>query len=331
MLESVSSFEKGLKPPSYHEVRVTYLKKEIEIINRDMLESYKIEWKKTGCTLMSDGWTDGKDQSITNFLVNSPRGTVFLKSIDTSGISKNADNLFELLDSMVNEIGKENVVQVVTDSASAYVKAGKKLMAKRKQLFWSPCVAHCLDLILSDIGDLPIHNDVMSKARKITVYIYRHSWVLNLMRKHTKKKELVRAGVTRFTASYLTLRRLHETKIRFTSMFGSEEWQRNQYSKKADGIKVRDIILANQTFWISIKYCLKCVLPLVKILRLADGDVKPAIGYIYESMDKAKKQIQNNFRGVKKNYQPIWDIVDKRWEFQLHRPLHAANYYLNPR
>ena len=56
-----------------------------------------------------------------------------------------------------------------------------------------------------------------------------------------------------------------------------------------------------------------------------------AIRYIYESIDKANKQIQNIFRGVKKNYQPIWDIVDKRWEFQLHRPLHAANYYLNPR
>ena len=27
MLEFVSSFGKGLKPPSYHEVRVTYLKK----------------------------------------------------------------------------------------------------------------------------------------------------------------------------------------------------------------------------------------------------------------------------------------------------------------
>ena len=107
--------------------------------------------------------------------------------------------------------------------------------------------------------------------------------------------------------------------------------QRSQYSKKADDIKERDIILAYQTFWISIKYCLKCVLPLVKVLRLVDGDVKPAIGYIYESMNKAKKQIQNNFRGVKKNYQPIWDIVDKRWELQLHRPFHVAAYYLNLR
>ena len=30
-------------------------------------------------------------------LVKSPRGIVFLKGIDTSNISKNVDNLFELL------------------------------------------------------------------------------------------------------------------------------------------------------------------------------------------------------------------------------------------
>ena len=30
------------------------------------------------------------------------------------------------------------------------------------------------------------------------------------------------------------------------------------------------------------------------------------------------------------SYIPIWKIVDARWELQLHRPLRAATYYLNP-
>ena len=94
------------------------------------LDKYKNEWKKTGCTLMSDGWMDNRERSITNFLVNSPKGTIFLKSIDTSDISKNTENLFQLLDSLVQEIGEENVVQVVTDSASAYVSSSEKLMEK---------------------------------------------------------------------------------------------------------------------------------------------------------------------------------------------------------
>jgi hypothetical protein len=31
------------------------------------------------------------------------------------------------------------------------------------------------------------------------------------------------------------------------------------------------------------------------------------------------------------SYKPIWDIIDKRWDKQLHRPLHAAGYFLNPK
>lgn len=30
------------------------------------------------------------------------------------------------------------------------------------------------------------------------------------------------------------------------------------------------------------------------------------------------------------SYQPVWDVIDARWDKQLHRPLHAAGYYLNP-
>ena len=66
---------------------------------------------------MSDGWTDKKRRCICNFLVNSPKGIVFffffLSSVDTSNMSKTIDNVFEMLDVIVERIEEENVVQVV--------------------------------------------------------------------------------------------------------------------------------------------------------------------------------------------------------------------------
>ena len=35
--------------------------------------------------------------------------------------------------------------------------------------------------------------------------------------------------------------------------------------------------------------------PLVKVLRLVDGERKPAMGYIYEAMDKVKEIIIKSF------------------------------------
>ncbi|XP_077242602.1 uncharacterized protein LOC143883131 [Tasmannia lanceolata] len=209
--------------------------------------------------------------------------------MDASGISHSVVNLFKLHDVTIDEIGEENMVQVVTESTSAYVRAGEMLMDNRKKLFWNPCTAHILNNMLGDIGKLPVHHDTHKKAKQITFFIYAHAWVLNLMRKYTGLRDLARPGATRFATSYLTLKSIHEKKVELRAMFASREWARSTYAKKPDIISVTRIILGDEGFWQSIK--LKSVLPLVKVLRLINGDGTPPMGYIYEAMDRAKEQI----------------------------------------
>ena len=36
--------------------------------------------------------------------------------------------------------------------------------------------------------------------------------------------------------------------------------------------------------------------PLVRVLCLVDGDEKPAMGYLYEAMDKAKEEIKKRLK-----------------------------------
>ena len=66
MVEKIAKYGIGLKPPSYHEIREPLLNKEVASV-MDMLEEFKVEWKQTGCTIMSDGWSDRKRRSICNF------------------------------------------------------------------------------------------------------------------------------------------------------------------------------------------------------------------------------------------------------------------------
>ena len=69
--------------------------------------------------------------------------------------------------------------------------------------------------------------------------------------------------------------------------------------------------------------------PLVKVLRLVDGE-KLAMGYIYEAMDQTNEQIKATYKDRVAKYGPIWEIIDRIWNNQLHRPIHAAGYFLNP-
>jgi hypothetical protein len=73
--------------------------------------------------------------------------------------------------------------------------------------------------------------------------------------------------------------------------------------------------------------------PLVKVLRLVDSD-KPAMGYLYEAMDRAKEVIRAYYVGKGSHGFPrqmlLWNLIDKRWTGMLHRPIHATAIFLNP-
>ncbi|RWR76251.1 hypothetical protein CKAN_00468500 [Cinnamomum micranthum f. kanehirae] len=238
MIEAIRQYGPGMKPPSYHEVRVPLLKKEKEHTN-NLMKGHRDDWVKYGCSIMMDGWTDKKGRTLLNFLVNCPKGTMFVESIDASSYSKDAEKMFQLIEKFVERIGEANVVQIVTDSAAANVLAGKFLEAKFAHLYWTPCAAHCLDLMLEDIFKIP------------------------------------------------SLKRAFE----------------------------RAIVVSGPLLW---------------VLRLVDGEKKPPMGYIYEAMDRAKEAISNAFGGKEERDNNIFEIIDRRWDVQLHRPLHAAGYFLNP-
>ncbi|CAM8979646.1 unnamed protein product [Rhodiola kirilowii] len=317
-----------MKGPSMYELRVPLLKNEVEETHK-LMEDHKKEWAVKGCSIISDGWRDSVvNKDIVNFLVNSPKGSMFVKSMDVSEIVKDATLLFQLLDNMVEEIGETNVIQVVTDNASNYVKAGKLLMAKRANLYWTPCAAHCIDLMLEDIGSLAKITSALKKCMFMNGYIYSHIPLVNMMRRFTNQRNLHRPAITRFATSFITLSQFHKQKNNLRKMVTSEEWNNSKWSNEAGGKKIATFILQDN-FWRDVLYALKLGSPLIEVLRMVDGERKPPMGYIYEAMDRAKETIAKSF-SAKKDYELAFQIIDRRWDCQLHQPLHAAGYYLNP-
>ncbi|KAL6509618.1 hypothetical protein OROGR_022928 [Orobanche gracilis] len=329
MIDGIAEYGKGFKPPSMHELRTWVLKAEVDDINI-IYEDHKKAWKIYGCTIMSDEWTDQKQRALMNFLVNSPAGTFFIKSVDVSDSIKNGELIFKYLDEVIDEVGEDNVIQIVTDNASNCKNAGRRIMEARKSLWWTPCAAHCIDLMLEDIAKLKIFEGAIENSKKVVKFIYGHGTILALMRKHTNDKELLRPAVTRFATAFLTLQSMYKQKRALEVMFSSDEWVTSAQTKKFEGKVAKRIVVNDPNFWPYVAFCAKTVVPLVSVLREVDSEERPAMGYIYELMDRAKETIKFNCGGVKKKYMPIWRKIDARWTLQLHHPLHAVGYYLNP-
>ncbi|GAU16471.1 hypothetical protein TSUD_167030 [Trifolium subterraneum] len=70
--------------------------------------------------------------------------------------------------------------------------------------------------------------------------------------------------------------------------------------------------------------------PLVRVLRIVDSEDKPAMGYLYRAIYKAREEIEKRFKRNKLKVEPYLKILDNRWDAQLRKNLHAAGYWLNP-
>ncbi|GKU96674.1 hypothetical protein SLEP1_g9886 [Rubroshorea leprosula] len=333
MWDAVTSMGPGIKGPSYHHLRGSLLKCAVKEVNEWLL-SLKSIWSTNGCSIMADGWTNQRQQPIINFLVYCPRGSMFLKSVDTSGLTKDADTLERMFDEVVKEVGVENVVQFITDNDASFKAAGKRLEAKYSTFFWSPCAAHCIDLMLENFSDaryFPIVDTTIGKARKITKFIYNHSWVLALMRRdYTNGRHLCRPAVTRFATHFLSIQCLLKFKKELRQMFTSDAWVGSRYARNSVGKEVCEIVLEDREFWSNCILIVKINEPLVRVLRLVDNEEKPSMGYLYEAIDKAKETIKKNFNNRLSQYMPYIKVIDARWDKQLYSPLHSAGCFLNP-
>ncbi|XP_073103834.1 uncharacterized protein [Elaeis guineensis] len=325
VVEAIGQYGPSMKPLTYHKVRVTYLKKEVETTH-NLLKSFK-EWVKMGCFIMADGWKDRKEITLINFLVNSLKRTMFLKSVDAS-YSKTGEKIFELLDKFIQMLGPEYVVQVIIDSASNNVAAAKLLEAKYPHLYWSPCAADRIDLMLEDIFKIPLLHKIIKKEVALT--------------------KLSRYAKTRFATTFLTLARVHKQKNNLRKMFISEEWSTSKWAKEQIDKGLTKTILS--PFWNNIvvprsadeplnnlirdfcKVCSGCSRPRFLIsrsghdncicsqvgklaswvLRLVDSEKKPPIGYIYKAMDRAKEAIAKTFDHKEERYIAIFTIIEQR-------------------
>jgi len=109
MIDAIASMGPGFKGPSYHDLRGPLLKDVVHDVHEYLFE-IKADWKLYGCSIMADGWSNRRNVPIVNFLAYSPRGTIFLKSVDTSGLRKDKETLLEMFDEVVKEVGQENIV-----------------------------------------------------------------------------------------------------------------------------------------------------------------------------------------------------------------------------
>ncbi|XP_059635859.1 uncharacterized protein LOC132278046 [Cornus florida] len=340
----------GYTPPTFDRLQTTLLAQEKAHVNCK-LQPIKNTWKKKNMSLCSDGWSDRQRRPLINIMVASVGGAMFLKAVDASGNIKDADYVANLFKLVIQEMGSQNVVQVITDNGNNFKAAGAIIEGIYPHIFWTPCVVHCLNLALKSICE-PSENspqfaeckwiaNLVSSVQNIRNFIVNHGMVLSIFNNYSELG-LLRVAETRFASSIIMVKRMREVKDALEKMVMDPSWRMHLKWDRKSAIEIKakevKISIVSDSWWADFEYLLDFTEPIVEFLRLADTDA-PILHLIYDMWDTMIEKVKSRIFGHEKQdlltgqsnfFDVIHNILETRWN-KSNNPLHCMAHSLVPK
>ncbi|KAH7420572.1 hypothetical protein KP509_13G012700 [Ceratopteris richardii] len=312
---------------TYNDMRTKKLDEEIARINKS-LEPIR------------DGWVKG----IINILVSCPLGTYFLRAVDagTRGKKVTGAFIYRHIKAVIEEVGPNNIIQVITDNASNCKSMARKLEEDFPSIVWTPCASHCLDLLMEDIGSLSWVKSILTQALSIVTFINTKVRVLTIYRTYSDL-ELLKPSSTRFAYMWIVLERLVDVQNKIQKTMVSDEfkeWLEAENSESKQEAKTIQRLTLKEEFWAAIKGVVVATLPIYKVLRMTDMEGS-TMGLLYHFMEDAFKEIEKStiLDGVPDGTRDVLEdtpkkddilfLFKKRWD-SMKRPIHHVDALLHP-
>lgn len=228
-----------LHPPNYHKLAGPQL----DSCHAKMMASIKardpdeILAQKFGVTYSQDGWESVDHLPLINSVyMMANQGGVYLRSVDTSRQTKNAEYIAGLMISDIYTIGCLNVVLVVTDTCATMKKAWAYVLDEFPWMSAIPCVPHVISLLMKDIGQAPEVDSVIKQENLVTSWFTNHQKPLAILRNKVNNSissgcELIKAAATRFGSNTYVGERLLKMKNFLEQTVVDSEYMKEGYTK----------------------------------------------------------------------------------------------------
>jgi len=116
-------------------------------------------------TLISDGWTNIRGESIINYILVTPMGEAFFQSSEPAGQnSHTGEFLATRLVKVIEDVVPMHINAICSDSAANMQNAVARVRAKYSAIFGVNCTSHQLNLVIKDILATPELAALMQNA-----------------------------------------------------------------------------------------------------------------------------------------------------------------------
>ncbi|KAE8806043.1 hypothetical protein D1007_17841 [Hordeum vulgare] len=187
------------------------------------------------------------------------------------------DFIYKEIEKVVEEIGHEHIVQIVTDNGSNYKKACKTLIEEPKysHIVWQPCAAHTVNLMLKDIAKSREVDVIVKSAKTICRFMHKHNNLHDNMKKNIGG-ELIRPNATCFGTVFMFLDSYHLKKDKFREWMVSKDWKECHW-RYEPGYVFAEECLPSNVWWNALEWVLGSLRPLYMAMREREREIDKEI------------------------------------------------------
>ena len=155
-----------------------------------------------------DGWTDSRGNSIWAFmLITSTRKEYLLNLEDLSSKRHTGDYLSSVIEEVIGKVSADKFVAIISDNASNVSAARRLISQKYPSILNIRCIAHCINLISSDIVKINQVKSLVRCANIITRFFKNSAIGVALLKNAIQLKNIQGGGLktyveTRWTTVY---------------------------------------------------------------------------------------------------------------------------------
>lgn len=180
-----------------------------------------IEDRAGQLTIVTDGYTNINNDAQVNYLAVARDSAIFLKTVATGKDRHTGEYISDGLQEVIGDIGREKIVAVTTDNASAMRSSWDLIKRQHPDLLTFGCGSHTTKLLVDDIFKIQLISKTFNQIKEVVLYFkvsslrYAHlKETADEMSPPHKFKALQLPGKTRWQGRHNTVDRLlHNRKV----------------------------------------------------------------------------------------------------------------------
>jgi hypothetical protein len=303
--------------------------------------------------LITDGWSNVRNDAIINYMAASPNFTVFLESVSTGQQGHDHKFIANDIERVIREHASTVFAGAVTDNTSTNKKAWGLLKSAFPSRYFLGCCSHGLYLFVKDIFAAPQTKkagqvvatypdqypfepmvEFIACCKDVVKYFHNHHVAKAQLRElqlSTGDRTLVRAAPTRWGTIQGMCETLLQSERHLHNIVNARDFLQGTSSQKKERSQIK-LIVTDEAFVSKLEKVLAILAPIEALIVKYQSDKVPISEVMpdFQSLPEEFNKVMSSKIITVQEFEYLVALAQRRFQF-MYGVAHGLSYLLDPR